>query len=121
MITLTSEPDTNGSYCPGRVTFTCNGTNVAIGLDWIINGITSFTFNLIRGDTNFPRTVSERNNITIRVLSVSLGENTLSINIVSVLTVESLDPILEDTVSCKTFSGPSSRFVVNVRGNNNHQ
>ena len=116
MITLTSDPDTNGSYCPGRVTFTCNGTNVANGLQWRINGITSYTFTLIRDDTNFPRTVSKRNNITIRVLSVSLGEILQAINIVSVLTVENVDTILEDTVSCETFSGPSSRFVVNVRG-----
>ena len=37
-ITLTSEPDTNGSYCPGQVTFTCIGTNVANGWDWVLNG-----------------------------------------------------------------------------------
>ena len=89
---------------------------MANGLQWIINGRAQFTFTLVRGDTDFPRTVSDRNNIAIRVISVSQGKSPIGINIVSVLTVESLDPILEDTVSCETFSGPSSRFVVNVRG-----
>ena len=118
MIILTSAPDTNGSYCPGRVIFTCSGTNVANGLEWIINGIVYSTFTLISGDTNFPRTISERNNVTISILSANPVVNSPGINLVSTLSVESLYPILNDYISCQALSQSSSQFLVAAKGNN---
>ena len=117
-IILTSMPDTNGSYCPGQVTFTCNGTNVANGLGWVLNGILYNTFTLMCGDNNFPQLISERNNITISIIRASPVDNSLGINVVSTLSVESLHPILNDYVTCTTFSGSSSRFLVAAKGNN---
>ena len=117
MLTLRSDPDTNGSYCPGRIIFTCAGTNVANGLQWLINGTVYDTFTLIRGDTNFPRRISDRNNINISVISATPVINSLGINIVFVLTVESLDPIQDDTISCQSLSRQTSSFLVHVKGN----
>ena len=117
---LASDPDTNGSYCPGQVTFTCSGTNVANGLDWVLNGIFYNTFTLMRGDNNFPRLISERNNITISIIRARLVDNSPGINVVSTLSVESLHPILNDYVSCTTLSGSSSRFLVVAKGNNDN-
>ena len=116
-LNLVSNPNTNGSYCPGRITFICNGTNVANGLQWLINGNVNNTFILEPGDTKFPRTVSVTNDITIMVISASPVENSLGINVLSVLSVESLYPILDDAISCRTLSGSSSPFVVRAKGN----
>jgi len=115
---LTSDPDTNGSYCPGRVTFTCNGTDVANGLEWVISGRTYNIFTLSSGDTDFPRTVSNTSSITIRVIdaSSSLVAGSNGINIISELSVERLNPILDGTVFCQTLAGPSEQFVVRVKG-----
>ena len=119
MITLTSDPDTNGSYCPGRVIFTCNGTSVANGLEWVLNGMIHNIFTLTFGDSDFPRRVSsDSSNITIRVISANIAEHFQGIDIVSVLSVISLNPIQDNTVSCQTLSGSSSHFVVGKRGNN---
>ena len=117
-ITLTSEPDTNGSYCPGQVTFTCIGTNVANGLDWVLNGTVYNTFTLMRDDNNFPRLISERNNVSISIISASLVENSPGINLVSTFSVESLNPILNGYISCETLSRSSSQFLVAAKGNN---
>ena len=118
LLILTSAPDTNGSYCPGRVTFTCNGTSVANGLEWIITETLHNTFILNPGDTNFPRTVSDVNNITIRIIRASPVENSIGIDIVSTLSVECLNPILNDYISCRTLFGSSSLFLVLAKGNN---
>ena len=116
-VVLTSDPDTNGSYCPGRVTFTCNGTNVANGLLWIINGKVNLSFFLMPADNNFPRTVSERNNVIITVIRASLVANSPAINLVSTLTVDRLNPILYSNVYCQFFTQQSSTFFVVAAGN----
>jgi len=113
---VTSDPDTNGSYCPGRVTFTCNGTDVANGLQWLINGSEHYNYILSSSDNDFPKTVSNTNNITIAVISASPVENSNGINILSTLTVKSLHPILDDRVACQTLLGPSMEFVVYSEG-----
>ena len=88
------------------------------GLQWQLNGITNISFFLMHDDTNFPRIISERNNITISINTARLvADSPGFINLVSVLTVQSLDPILDNTVSCQFFKHPRSSFVVHVRGN----
>ena len=90
---------------------------MANGLEWILNGMRYNLFTLTPGDSDFPQKISsDTSNITIRVMRASVVENSLGINIVSVLSVESLNHILDNTVSCQTISGSSSQYVVGEKG-----
>ena len=68
-------------------------------------------------DTNFPRTVSQRNNMTITVIRARSVANSPAINLVSTLTVDRLNPILYSNVYCQFFSQQSSTFFVIATGN----
>ena len=57
-----------------------------------------------------------RNNVAFAVNRASHMENSPGINIVSTLTVESLNPILNSHVSCQFFSQRSLTFFVNPKG-----
>ena len=90
---------------------------MANGLEWVLNGMGYNLFTLTPRDSDFPRKISsDTSSITIRVMSASVVENSRGINIVSVLSVESLNHILDNTVSCQTIFGPSSQYVVGEKG-----
>ncbi len=59
-----SPPNSNGSFCPGEVEFTCIGRNVSSALNWFINksSIAQYVFSSL--DT-FPYNVNSSFNITI--------------------------------------------------------
>ena len=88
------------------------------GFQWIINGKVNLSFFLLPADTNFPRTVSERNNVTITVIRASPVANSPGrINLISSLTVDRLNPILYSNVYCQFFNQQSSTFFVIATGN----
>ena len=90
---------------------------MANGLQWIINGKVNSSFFLMPADTDFPRTVSQRNNVTITVIKARTVANSTAINLVSTLTVDRLNPILNSNVYCQFFSQRSSTFFVIATGN----
>ena len=90
---------------------------MAYGLQWIINGNVNLSFFLMPTDTNFPRTLSERNNVMIIVIRASPVVNFQTINLVSTLTVDRLNPILYSNVYCQFFTQQSATFFVIATGN----
>ena len=44
LLSLTSQPETTGSFCPGPVTFTCVGTEVDSSVSWLVNDSSVVTY-----------------------------------------------------------------------------
>ena len=111
-LVLTSDPDSNGSYCPGPVTFTCIGTSVSNGVSWVINDTTIYTYNFQPHREMFETIVS---NFTVAVVNASVASSS-SINIIFTLKADTVNSILGSIVSCRTFCCSSSNLVIHLNG-----
>ena len=114
-ILLTSSPDTNGSYCPVTVNFTCFGTNEPIGFSWTVNGsiINTYAFQN-NGMEMFPSVVFVNDIITITVKNaVLIPPATHNITLELSGTVSDL---LGSTISCRTITTNSEEFIVHFKG-----
>ena len=114
-ILLTSSPDTNGSYCPVTVNFTCFGTNEPIGLGWRLNGSIINTYAFPNsGMEMFPSVVFVNDILTITVKNaVFIPPSTH--NITSELSGNVSD-LLGSTISCRTSSIESEEIIVRLKG-----
>ena len=114
-ILLTSSPNTNGSYCPVTVNFTCFGTNEPIGLSWRLNGsiINTYTFPN-SGVEIFPSVVFASNVVTITVKN-AVFIPPITHNITSELS-GTVSDLLGSTISCRTAVIESEEFIVHFKG-----
>ena len=111
---LTSNPDTNGLYCPGSsVTYTCVGNNVANGVSWVINAISIYTFVFSSVNQILPMTVI--NDVgTVRVISASAVSNR-GINVNFSLTIDNINSFDGSNLTCKTFGDSSTLFLISLQ------
>ena len=114
-ILLTSSPDTNGSYCPVTVNFTCFATNEPIGLSLTLNGSIINTYAFPNsGMEMFPSVIFVNNIVTITVKNAVIASST-SHNITSELSGNVSD-LLGSTISCRTITTKSEEFIVYFKG-----
>ncbi len=75
-----SPPNSNGSFCPGNIEFTCIGRGVHIVLNWLINGSSVVQY-IFHTNHHFPINI---NNDTVNVTIVN-ANGSINIDIVSTL------------------------------------
>ena len=114
-ILLTSSPDTNGSYCPVTVNFTCFATNEPIGLSWTVNGSTLNTYAFPNsGMEMFPSVIFVNNIVTITVKNVVFIPPSIH-NITTELSGNVSD-LIGSTISCRSVQTKSEEFIVHFKG-----
>ena len=94
-LTLTSEPQISGTYCPGPVIFTCVGTQIAPSLFWQVNGSVMVLYSIIHEDDNFPLTLDINpplDGVMALATSVSMDSpnHNIAVDITSVLIVNNM-------------------------------
>ena len=107
-LTLTSQPQTSGTYCPRPVTFTCVGTQIAPSLFWRVNGSNVVTY-VFQQDHNFPLTLNINpplDGATVEIHNASINPpGSITIDITSVLTVVNASVLSAANLQCATSSG----------------
>ena len=112
-LSLTSEPQSSGVYCPGPVTFTCVGTEIGI-LFWNLNDRTLATYAYRSGD-EFPLTVplnSPPAGVTVTITN-AFSEMSL-LNLTSVLIVDDVSVLNDSSVQCEEPGIESAVFNIIV-------
>ena len=112
---LTSSPDTNGSYCPGTVNFTCVGIDEPFGLGWRVNGSIVDTYAFPNsGMEVFPEVVFVNDIVTITVKNAVI--TSLSTHNITLLLSGNVSDLLGSTISCRTAIIESEEFIVRSKG-----
>ena len=107
-LTLTSQPQTSRTYCPGPVTFTCVGTRVAATLLWEVNGSTVVTIMPygFRDTDTFPFFLSVSpplDGVMAAITSASSNPpGAFTIDITSVLSVGAVSILNGTSLQCVT-------------------
>ena len=102
-ISLTSQPQTSGTYCPGPVTFTCVGTQIGISLFWQMNGsdVAMYTYQVSH---EFPyHLIVNPPHIEGVISSASFNSSTSTINITSILNVSNVTYLNGTSLQCADF------------------
>ena len=106
-LTLTSQPQTSGTYCPGHVTFTCEGSQIIPTLLWLVNGSEETSYNF-RNSHTFPQTLPPLNvdGVIATVTNVSINPpGAGTIDITSVLSVSDVSVLNGTSLQCETITG----------------
>ena len=107
---------TNRSYCPGTVKFTCIGKNIAVTLEWKINGSVAGTYAVREADkypVSIPPLLHLPASVVMDVLTVS--SQVYSQNILSVLKGDMTD-FRGSTIQCSSQSLASELYYVKAQG-----
>ena len=118
-LTLTSEPPTSGTFCPGPVIFTCMGTEVGGGLSWVVNGtgtLATYTF-VVSDMTPFPRNLSitlPLDGVMAAVTSASISIDSNSVDINSVLSVRNVSVLNGASLHCAIIALQSNSIQIEV-------
>ena len=102
-LTLTSQPQTSGTYCPGPVTFTCVGIQIGPGLFWQMNGsiVASYGF---RPTDMFPLPLSVNpplDGVMVTITNAAISPPGAStIDITSVLSVSDVSVLNKFPLQC---------------------
>ena len=127
-LTLTSEPQTSGTYCPGPVTFTCVGTQIGGGLFWRVNGSTVAMYRF-QDTIQYPFHLAVNpplDSVTAVVTTVSINYNTFQINITSQLRAGDVTVLNGAALQCESILqsnvlrievGNTSKFIIQKRTN----
>ena len=96
-LTLTSQPQTSGTYCPGPVTFTCVGTQIS-ALFWQVNGstVTMYIFEAIQ---EFPLHLDFPLDGVMAVIT-SASIVSMGFDITSVLHISDMSVLNETFLQC---------------------
>ena len=101
-LSLTSEPQTSGMYCPGPVNLTCVGTEIG-SLFWLVNGQVLATYAYRSGDEFrvplTPTLSSPPTGYTFQITSASSEMNLL--NVTAVFSIENITALNGSSVECE--------------------
>ena len=117
-LTLTSEPQTSGTYCPGPVTFTCVGTQTHMSLFWLVNSSSVITYGFRDTDTfPFPLSVSPPlDGVMATVTDASISPPGAStIDITSVLSVSDVSVLNGASLQCENNEIQSNMLRINAK------
>ena len=114
-LTLTSQPQTSGTYCLGPVTFTCVGTQIN-ALIWLVNGSTvdSYAFQM---DHEFPFPLDFPQDGVIAEITYAIGNppgSDISFDITSVLNVSDVSVLNRTFLQCASSQSRSENFQIQV-------
>ena len=112
-LTLTSQPQTSGTYyCPGPVTFTCVGTQIN-ALIWRVNGSNEATYVFLPTHM-FPFTLnSPLDGVMVEITSASFNSPP-SFDATSVLNVSDVSVLNETSLQCAASLDQSDIFQIQV-------
>ena len=117
-LTLISQPQTSGTYCAGPVTFTCVGTQIGVGLQWLVNNSIVATYNFRDTQTfPFPLTVDPSlDGVVAAVTSASAINLTdaREIDITSVLNASDVSVLNGASLQCEILQEQSNVLQIEV-------
>ena len=115
-LTLTSQPQTTGTYCPGPVTFTCVGIEIT-GLFLLVNGSTVASYSFRVGDT-FPLPLEvdpPLDGVMAEITSASFNQpGAVTIDIISELSVSDVSILNGASLQCETAQTRSNMLRIDV-------
>ena len=104
-LTLTSQPVTSGTYCPGPVNFTCVGTDIGDSLFWLVNDSIAASYPFKAGDT-YPQSLTVTpplDQVTIQIISVTTNANS-NLDIISVFAVGDVSVLFGASITAEAFA-----------------
>ena len=113
--TLTSRNNINGSFCPGKIIFNCNGREVPVVFYWFVNGTQIGPYIFRDEDLIFPQVITNTPNIRANITDAS-RVSTTAINLESVL-VGHLDIINGAHIQCGVANIMSDAYIISNHGN----
>ena len=92
--------DSPGPFCQGPVVFTCNATNIAVVLHWVMDDvrISSYTFNPM--DT-YPLNLTVTSSLPAWIQVTSASFNVYTINVVSTLSISDVSVLNGSSLHCE--------------------
>ena len=114
LLSLTSQPETTGRFCPGPVTFTCVGTEVNSSVSWLVNGSSVVTYEYQSNDT-YPLIPSVDPSLDGVIATVSSASTNPSVtnrfNVISTLSVSDVSILDKTALHCQDASGDTSETL----------
>ena len=111
-LTLTSQPQTSGTYCPGPVTFTCVGTRIN-ALIWLVNDSIEIAYAFQATDM-FPLPLNFHVDGVMAVITSASFNPPAYFDITSILNVSNVSVLNRTSLQCETSVSQSEIFQIKV-------
>ena len=112
-LTLTSQPQTSGTYCPGPVTFTCVGTQIN-ALIWNVNGSRVATY-IFQENDEFPYALPLDFPLDgVMAIITNAINSSAAFDITSLLNVNDVSVLNGTSLQCKSSLNDGETFQIQV-------